>query len=91
MQSRLREVVRWALRNARAEMACDFPRITESPSLCKRLPGSWQHRHLARLGAAGFFSMTATDSATEHLKVPVLEHYAQEWQQSCQTYIYRKS
>ena len=37
----------------------------------QRLPGSWQHRHLARLGAVAFFSVTATDSATEHLKAPV--------------------
>lgn len=71
MQSRLREVVRWAPRSSRTEMACDFPGITESPCLCRVCLEVGSTGISARLGAVTFFSMTGTDSATEHLKVPV--------------------
>jgi len=47
-------------------------------SSVQRLPGSWQHRHLAYLGAVAFFSMTAT----EHLKMPVPGALCTEWQLS---------
>lgn len=49
-----------------------FPRDNRIPLFVQRLPGSWQHRHLGSFGCRDFFfSMIGTDSATEHLKVPV--------------------
>lgn len=69
-----------------------FPRDNRIPLFVQRLPGSWQHRHLGSFGRHDFFFQWLVQTVLQSTwKCLFLEHYAQEWQRSCQTCIDRKS
>lgn len=63
-----------------------YPRDNRIPCFVQRLPGSWQHTHLAHFVNGCYRQCSrAPESACSW------GTSAQQWQQSCQTFTYRRS